>query len=327
MFATARAYLTTALPEAAAADTPLPTDIQWMPPGEHHIVPDIQGQRKPIAIHVTPDLAARFAAQLHAIQQAAADGRGDVPYIDFGHLDDGPAAAEVTDLYWAGDHPKTGGIRLRVKWTQAGEDALRGRTYRRFSPGWFLDDRTLDPIGIGINLGGLVNRAAFKSIQSVVAHGGAKPTPTPMTPEDKSEITSLIAAAVKPLTDQLGALNTLGDRIGALETKASAADALPNRIQALEDRHTQTLRANAKTLVARAQASGRIPPQAEAAAKHWEDAIVANPKAADELDALPVNPVLLRAIAASAAGANNDQPKAPEPCADRWNRQRLAATN
>ena len=152
--------------------TDLPDNLQWMPPGMQSIVPSIGGVRRAMTINVNPALATKLNLQLQTIRHLAAKGLGDEAYIDFNH-DDRERAAEVLELYWGGDDPKTGGIRARVNWSAAGIDAVLGRNYRRFSPQWEVNPATNEPAGIGCNLGGLVNRAAFRTIAPVIAKASA----------------------------------------------------------------------------------------------------------------------------------------------------------
>ena len=152
----------TAIPNA------LPTDIQFMPPGVQNICPFVDGEPFRMTIQVNEDLADKLNAQLQLMRQKSSAGKGDVPFIDFNH-EDAEASGEVLELYWGGLDMVKGGIRMKINWTSAGVVALQGKMYRRFSPQWLLDTKTKEPVGIGVNLGGLVNRAAFQNIQPVVA--------------------------------------------------------------------------------------------------------------------------------------------------------------
>lgn len=145
----------------------------WMPPGRHEISPSVNGEAMPMTINVTRALAENFNRRLQQMRASAASGFGDEPYIDLNH-NDAEAAGQVTELFWGGDDPKTGGIRARVNWSAAGREALLGRNYRRFSPQWDLDPNTFEPINIGPNLGGLVNRAAFTSMAPIVTAKGGR---------------------------------------------------------------------------------------------------------------------------------------------------------
>lgn len=165
----------------------LPTEIQWMPPGNHTITPFVAGESQEISIHVDAKLAEKFNALLQQLIATARAGQGDEPFFDFNH-DDREASGHPYELFWGGNDPRSGGIRAKVKWTSAGEAAIKGRTYTRFSPQWAISAKSRQPVGITVNLGGLVNRAAFKSIQPVAAKGSLT------FPESPDEHTFIVAA-------------------------------------------------------------------------------------------------------------------------------------
>ncbi len=148
---------------------PLPSEIQWMPPGQHTIVAHKNGAPEEMTIRVTPAGAARMQLQLNGYLSALNAGSEDKPYFDFNH-DDREASAHVLSFAWGGDSPRTGGIRARVQWTTAGKQALVGRAYRRFSPSFWIDAAG-EIAGAPVNMGGLVNKAAFKTIMPIVAKG------------------------------------------------------------------------------------------------------------------------------------------------------------
>jgi phage I-like protein len=154
------------------SDTPqpqveLPADIQYMPPGRHTI--NATRNKQPVTVDITADqnAATTLNAWLQDRLESAAAGSEDRPFFDFNH-EDREAAAWPTEFYWAGDDPITGGIRAKVEWSGAGEEAIRKRTFRRFSP-TFIPDADGRVIGSETNMGGLVNRAAFKTIQPLFA--------------------------------------------------------------------------------------------------------------------------------------------------------------
>ena len=141
-------------------------EIQWMPPGTHEITAT-QGDKTVIRkIHVDAAAAERLQTLLQSFRNQAAAGTEDLPFLDFNH-DDAEASARVLEFKWGGEDPVTGGIRAVVEWTAAGLQALLGGLYRRFSPAFFAgpDGRIT---GAPVNMGGLVNRAAFKTIQPVI---------------------------------------------------------------------------------------------------------------------------------------------------------------
>lgn len=264
-----------------------------MPPGRHEIRPLIDGKPKLITVTVTEATAKRVSEQLASLRSLAAAGKGDLPFFDFNH-EDSASAGNPTEFYWGGDDPVTGGVRAKVEWSAAGKEAIDGRVFRRFSPAWDVEPKTGEILGIGVNVGGLVNRAAFRTIQPVTAKDG-EPY---MNDQDKQAIAALIADGIKPLTE----------RITSLEAKATAAAApadLENRIKALEATNVGAVRAQAKSAVEEAQRDGRIPAADENLAKFWENALVTDFSAAKAaLAKLTPNPALARATG-GAAGSDH----------------------
>ena len=96
------------------------------------------------------------------------------------------------------DSPNTGGIRLVVSWTDEGR-AKKGKSLKRFSPSFDLSEPDGDGIcnvtGTSANMGCLVNRAAFRAIQSLSASapagGGPENTKTETTTMTDEEIKAL----------------------------------------------------------------------------------------------------------------------------------------
>lgn len=273
----------------------LPDSIQWMPPGRHSIVPYINGEPKRTVIQVTAELASKFNGQLQNLWAKARAGEGEEPYIDFMHKDE-ERAADAMELYWGGEDPKNGGIRLRLKWTAAGKEAVLGRTLRKFSPQWDLHKDTGDPIGVDVNLGGLVTRAAFKTIAPVVAKdGGASTNNTTNTMTD-AELTKIIGDALKPINDRFGNLEARLPAPAAATAAAAAAPANQNLsaditsavakamepvTRKLAEIETNSVRAVARAAVEPHITRGAIAPQDNDGIKLWEDMWIANAKAAE----------------------------------------------
>ena len=195
--ATAQARLETATAQIldAVQGDALPTDIQWMPPGTHRIVPFVEGEPKPFEIEVNAKLAELFGRQVDAMKARADAGEGIYRSWTLTTTAAAPPLACIP-LYWGGSDRKTGGIRAKVEWTAAGRAALAGREYRRFSPQWLIDPETSAPLGVNENLGGLVNRAAFQAIHPVVAKNGQNHKPA-MT-EKKRPICRLSSPGTLP---------------------------------------------------------------------------------------------------------------------------------
>lgn len=194
-------------------------DIQWMPPGQQAPTVHVEDEPKELKFAVKAQHARAFDTMLQRLRSLAADGKGDLPFIDFNH-DDGAASGRPTEMYWAGDDPKKGGIHLKGKWTATGKAAVSGDApvFTRFSPEWYFDDND-EPLAIGVNLGGLVNRAAFKTIASVKAGAANQQPKKNMTTEEiQSAITNGLVAGLKPIEGRITALETATAK-GADETK------------------------------------------------------------------------------------------------------------
>lgn len=275
----------------------LPDSIQWMPPGRHSIMPHVEGTPRRVIINVTPELADSYNRQLQQIRAKAKAGEGDEPYFDFDHKDEA-RSAEVTELYWAGDHPTNGGIRARVIWTAAGRDAILGRNYRRFSPQWLLDPDTLQPLYIEQNLGGLVNRAAFKTIAPVVAKDGSAATHNTKHNMDLKDIEAALDKRFQPLEQRLIALEKpattatakAGDEnkdLGGIIAKA-VGDAIKPFADKLDNAEKETKKVQARAAIEPHIKRGAIGPQDTDTITFWENAWTANAKSAEsQLTRLP----------------------------------------
>lgn len=251
-----------------------PEDIQLMPPGTHTITP-MGPDGKPVTLTVDiDDDIAELLEQCRAKYQAEADaGIGDAPYIDFNHKDE-DAAGWVKSIYWAGDDPKTGGVRAKIEWSNAGAAAIKGKSYRRFSPCFNLDAEG-KITGAPVNFGGIVNQAAFRTIQSFFAKNGEnQPNQnqnTTMTPEEIAALKQQLAE----LTKQNEELKKQLD--GSKETlEAMKAD-------------------DAKKQVDCAVSEGKIKPDPEVKAK-WTKLLIADPSNSTLLAGLTPDPALKAVI-------------------------------
>ena len=112
----------------------LPEDIQYLPPGTHNITATKNGKPAELTLEVDAQTANLLQKSFDKITA----GDKEQVFIDFNH-DDGEASGWVTGFYWAGADPDTGGVRAKVEWTNAGEEALQGRNFRKFSPTFTLN--------------------------------------------------------------------------------------------------------------------------------------------------------------------------------------------
>jgi phage I-like protein len=295
----------------------LPTDIQWAPPGQHTIEASQGGKAVRRIVKVTAETAANVQKDFQEIQSKADAGEEDRVYIDLNHSDE-EAAAHVTGFHWGGDHPLNGGVRANVEWTAAGANAVKGKTYRRFSPSFFLDENgsmRLKHQASGlyaVNSGGLVNRAAFKRIapiwsKSAEAGGGPE---EPITTKENDRMKSLLAVLAKQGlissadVDEPSAVAQVTAKLSELTTARSSAETevtqLKAKLQTTEQQRDKALDAHATAVVDAAIAAGRIPGQDDKVKAKWVGLIKADPTNASLLP--EPNPALQTIVAKGKPG-------------------------
>lgn len=303
---------------AAASEIPtpnggLPLDVQWMPPGAQTVHPF--GVDEPFDMKITKALAAKADMQLQKLRSAHATGVDVEPYGDFNHKDEGRSFLPKR-FFWGGDDAKEGGIRMELDWTGAGARSVRDGELCCVSASWVLHKETKEFLGIKHNVGGLVPRSAFHSIQAFAKadsgrqHDGS-PTPThqhPMTPEQEKKLADL-TTAVTTLTQTVTAQSK---DLEAVKAKAAAAPDAPavdatkvdpkiidleKEVKALKDARTAEAKAIAERAVSAAAAAGKFPPQDKAMFDHLVTVYCASPEAGQSiLDKMQVNPALVTIV-------------------------------
>jgi len=272
-----------AFSNALAEGSALPADIQYMPPGRHRIRASQGG--KPVSVEVVVSAATADVLQsfLAAKLTAAAEGREDRPFFDFNH-EDREASAWPTEFYWAGDDPQTGGVRARIEWSDAGKRAVEGRTFRRFSPTFHLD-ASGHVTGSEINMGGLVNRAAFKRIAPLFAAAPVDTATEPMPMQTLISTLRSLSLVEASATEEADLVTQVTRSVGSLKSE----------ITDLKSTLATQARQRAEALVDAAVRAGRLPAKDTDARGFWVDALLRDEaKAVKALDALTINPVLAR---------------------------------
>jgi len=265
--------------------------------------------------------------QLQNLIAEAKAGNGDMPYTDYNH-EDGAASSRPVRIYWGGEDPKKGGIRLVTKWTATARNGVRDGEWSRFSPRWQFDPRTEEPTGLDTNLGGLVNQAAFKQIATVVARHAGAATKTNIDNMTKEEISQVFAEALKPLNDKVAALEA---KAGAAAdpkaaTTAQAANAgdigkiietaMGTALKPITDKITQfeTDAKNNRTAQAKAAVQvhvkrGAIAPQDTDSIKFWEEQHIADAaKAETQMGKLTARATSVRLTTSAAGDTTTDTP-------------------
>ena len=271
------AMFTVNLP-TAGADGALPTDIQWMPPGKHPISAEKNGKPYKTVLNVTAQTAARVQADFEAQMVKAKAGEDDYPYLDFNHNDE-EASAHPTEFYWAGDDPQTGGVRCKVAWTDAGASAVKGRSFRRFSP-QFKDDGKGNVTGLPVNAGGLVNRAAFKKIQAIAA----KHSPANDQPEDRQPMKKLLTLLkgrgliTDTDLDETDLVTQVSAKLTENETQIAKIAPLETEKTRLEGVITKAKETHATSVVENLVKCGAIPPKDDKVKARYIKLLIEDPE-------------------------------------------------
>jgi phage I-like protein len=170
-------------------------------------------------------------------------------------------------------------VRVQVEWSDAGEAAVQGRRFRRFSPTFHVDEAG-HVIGSEINMGGLVNRAAFQSIAAIAARSAG---------HDRVKVLRDLVSA-----DGRESLDELIDRACQRLTELRRAE--EQRTVEL-DRQRAT---EAASFVGEAIRAGRLPAENEAVHAFWRRSYQESPDSARvALQAQPVRTDLLQSVTRS----------------------------
>jgi len=280
--------------------TALPSDIQWMPPGQHEITVVDGGKPTTLTVRVHEGTAQRMNQLLQELRSKAAAGLEDFPYFDFNH-EDGEASGRPLEFYWAGEDVKAGGVRAKTEWSDRAKQSLSGKVpgFRRFSPS-FLVNAAGEVTGATLNMGGLVNRAAFKTIQPIVA--SAATNQNRKANMDAEKLAADLAAAQNKIID-LEARLKAADHTTTIKAKDAEIEALNNKIKTLEGQISTGAKASAKAIVDAAVKAGKLAPQNTALHDRWINAIAGDPTLAETLTAMSANPALETVIGSGSAGA------------------------
>ena len=287
-----KAALTTSLVSGEG----LPSDLQYMPPGTHRINASRNGQPVSLDISVDASTADTLNKFLQGQLTKATEGNDDRPFFDFNH-EDREAAAWPSEFYWAGDDPLTGGVRAKIEWSGAGEKAVKEKTFRRFSP-TFVPDEAGHVIGSETNMGGLVNRAAFKTIQPLFAKNESLEGDAPSSPPSAPSAISAVNQSTM-IKAKLHSLKIIDSVDASDESAAQAIEAKFTQLETenteLKNRIEDAVKARATSHLETAVNAGRIAPKDDDAKAFWQDALIRDEaKAVKALEALPVNPVLAK---------------------------------
>lgn len=270
--------------------------IMWMPAGRHRIRATRAGAGPvEVDIEVAPETAQTMQAAL-----LREEATGHRPLIDFDHQHG--AAAGWPVRYWWEDGK---GVMVDVEWSEAGAAAIRGRSYRAFSPEFYPDNNGR-VTGAPKFHGSLVNDPAFKAIE-------------PLWAADADSFQSNAAAAANHATkenqmDPKDEKNGSGNEAAAAQAKDAVqaaeqkATALQAKLAAAEEQLASLRKDKAAAAVKAAVERGALPPLDTAIQAKWADLIERDEAHLELLNALPGKTALQSAAAPGAGIAVQARP-------------------
>jgi hypothetical protein len=275
-----------------------PAEFMYMPAGTHTITAFRGG--KPTTVTVVVD--AGTASALNGTLKAYESAGPHKPFLDFNH-EGGEASAWPREfIFKDADGGKPAGVYCRCDWTKPGLDAIQGKSFRAFSPEFFLDKYVNDPknpsrvTSAPLAMGGLVNKPAFRAISPLWAReageqgaGSGEPEEiisageSAATETNKQKDTQMkengTAVAATAATDNDSAIKAKDAKIVELETALQAS-------QAAVKAHNKAL---ADTAVKAAVARGALPAQDKAIQAKYASLIESDPSNVVLLETLPGN--------------------------------------
>lgn len=266
--------------EALAAGSVI--EFQVMPAGTHTCNFTQMGRCAKRTVAVTPDAAAALQEQLNAANTAR--GGKQRCFFDFDHADKGPAAAWPLGFTWRdGAAP---GVYCRAELSAAGAEAIRGKTYRSFSPVFSVTKgevpaRVIADPDPDLCMGSLVNEPAFHAIEPLFAKetlsaaGDSAAVTENKNKHNMSEQTQAVAAS-QAATDA-----------EALKAASASNRKLQEKLEQLEAADAARRKADAEAAVAEAVKRGAIPAADEQLKAKWTKWATETPDMLEALKAMP----------------------------------------
>lgn len=198
-----------------------PSEIVYLPEGEHDITPTVDGKAKRIVVSVPPEEGEAIAASLQ-VSLEERQRQNVRPWLDFDHKGGVAAGLPKRFRYQPGQ-----GIILSVDWTGAGKAAIEGRDFSYFSPAFLIGkDGRPARVTPGGSIGSLVNEPAFRELPRIAAaHAGPDITEPDSDPATAAHVAKIEAALSS-------ARRILGEDAPFIQIWGRAADIAPDTFNA-----------------------------------------------------------------------------------------------
>lgn len=300
----------------------------YMPAGTHTITPFLGDQPHEITVRIGPDTVATLNRTL-----AAHNATGRKPFFCFDH-------EEKSASFWPASFSwSDAGVVVSGEWSQAGRDAIAGRTHRAFSPAFTTDRLQTTPDSPAViksaplAMGSLVNNQAFDKLPPLWAKNSVSALNHNSNPDHNMTEQELAALKAKlaALESEIGTLKAKaadGQNAEILRAKQAEHDAAKAQIAAEETlkaanakivtleaaqaqaaaEETARRQALADVTIKAAQARGVFPAHPAADSDdakeiaRWQSLIVADPANATLLARQAGNPTLNASLTPGARG-------------------------
>ena len=250
---------------ASAFAEGVPSEIVYIPEGEHTITPWVDGKPKTITVKVPADKGPAIAAMLQAAL-AKREKSNVRPWFDFEHKGGAASALPKSFRYEAGK-----GVMCGVEWTGTGRKALEGKDFSYLSPTFLIDDDGY-PDGLPERgpLAALLNEPAFREIPRIAASDAAvdhEPTKPPVMSKLIFAALAISAAAENAETAAVQAIDQLKVEAADAKQKLALVEAanadLKKKVEAAETAAKEAKTASHKAKVEAAVTVGKIAPKDE----------------------------------------------------------------
>jgi phage I-like protein len=247
------------------------SQIMYIPEGTHDINPTVDGKPGSVISKVPAERGEEIAATLNkSLEKRKA--KNVRAHFDFDHSAVGGPASALPQSF---SYVQGRGIMVDVKWTNAGEEAVKGGDYGYLSPVYLMSKNTGEPIGLPSSgpIGALVNDPAFRETELIAAKraeaelkaNSHKPTETEM------DNTVLISAGVitdnEAKTDNVAAI--VAAKFKTIQVQADKVEGLESKVVKLEASLKAGSEAVVDQLIKAAVTAGGIAPKDEDSEATW----------------------------------------------------------
>ncbi len=159
-----KTLITAAFSAAIGQAGSIPSEIIYLPEGEHEISATVDGQPKTITVRLPRERGHEVAAKLQAALEKR-QGENVRPHFGFDHKAGAASALPQSFRYEPGK-----GVLVSVEWTSSGRAGIEGKDWSYLSPTFLLgEDGVPDGLPEKGECASLVNSPAFRNIQRIAA--------------------------------------------------------------------------------------------------------------------------------------------------------------